>query len=100
MNCAECRENLVAWVEGLLEGESACQVRTHLESCAGCRAEAAAIQSLQEQLTVRGRASAEVSLAAPVMRQVRNLNAEREGSSIMSKLFSRWSWGLGAAAGA
>jgi anti-sigma factor RsiW len=68
MNCAECRENLVACLEGLLEAEPARQCQAHLESCEACRTEYAAINRLQERLTARGRVAAEVSLVEPVMR--------------------------------
>ena len=54
MNCAECRENLVACVEGLLDREESLQCQAHLEICAACRAEYAAITRLQRQLVARG----------------------------------------------
>ena len=43
MNCAECRDNLVACLEGLLEAEQSRECQAHLESCAACRAEYGAI---------------------------------------------------------
>lgn len=100
MNCAECRDNLVACLEGLLENERAAQCQEHLESCAACRSEYAALTRLHERLAAGGRAAAGVSLVVPVMRRVRNVRIERERDSIMTKLFTRWGWGLGAAAGA
>jgi hypothetical protein len=99
MNCAECRENLVACLEGLLEPEQSRQCQAHLESCAACRAEHAALGRLQERLTARGRVAAEVSLVEPVMRAVRKKQIEPERTTLMSLLFkSRWGFGLGAAA--
>ncbi len=101
MNCAECRDNLVACVEGLLEAEQARQCRAHLESCATCRAEHEAISRLQERLVARGRVAAEVALVEPVMRAVRQQQIKPERTTLMSILFkNRWGWGLGAAAGA
>jgi outer membrane lipoprotein-sorting protein len=100
MNCAECRENLVACVEGLLDREESLQCQAHLETCAACRAEHAAISSLQRQLAARGPTTAEVSLVNPVMRRVQAMQTERERDTIMTKLFTRWGFGLGAAAGA
>ena len=100
MNCAECRENLVACVEGLLDREESLQCQAHLETCAACRAEHAAITRLQRQLMARGPATAEVSLVNPVMRRVQAMQTERERNSIMTKLFTRWGFGLSAAAGA
>ena len=100
MNCAECRENLVACVEGLLDREEALQCQAHLETCAACRAEYKAITRLQRQLVARGPATAKVSLVNPVMRRVQAMQTERERNSIMTKLFTRWGFGLSAAAGA
>jgi len=100
MNCAECRENLVACVEGLLDREESLQCQAHLETCAACRAKHAAITRLQGQLVARGPATAEVSLVNPVMRRVQAMQTERERDTIMTKLFTRWGFGLGAAAGA
>jgi outer membrane lipoprotein-sorting protein len=100
MNCAECRENLVACVEGLLDREESLQCQAHLETCAACRAEHTAITRLQRQLVARGQATAEVSLVKPVMRRVHAIQTECERNSIMKKLFTRWGFGLSAAAGA
>ncbi len=55
MNCAECRDNLVACLEGLLEAEPARHCQAHLQSCADCRAEYAAIARLQQRLAASGR---------------------------------------------
>ncbi len=101
MNCAECRDNLVACIEGLLDPEETLQCRTHLEACADCRAEHAAIAHLQQQLVQRGQAAADVSIVEPVMRRVRAVHVEPERNSIMSIILKhRWGLGLGATAGA
>jgi anti-sigma factor RsiW len=101
MNCAECRENLVACLEGLLEAEQSRQCQTHLESCEACRTEYVAINRLQERLTARGRVAAEVSLVEPVMRVLHHKQIEPERTTLMSLLFkSRWGFGLSAAASA
>ncbi len=99
MNCAECRDNLVACLEGLLDNEQARQCQAHLETCAACRTEYEAISRLQEQLAARGRVAAEVSLVEPVMRAVRQQRSKPERTTLMSKLFKNlWGFGLGAAA--
>jgi outer membrane lipoprotein-sorting protein len=100
MNCAECRDNMVACIEGLLEPETARQCRSHLETCADCRAGFASMENLQQRLIARGRTAAEVSMVAPVMRRVHGIQGEKERESIMSILFRRWGFGLGAVAGA
>jgi outer membrane lipoprotein-sorting protein len=101
MNCAECRDNLVACLEGLLEAEPSRQCQAHLESCEACRAEYGAINRLQERLSARGRVAAEVSLVEPVMRVVHQQQIKPERTALMSLLFkNRWGFGLGAAASA
>jgi hypothetical protein len=101
MNCAECRDNLVACAEGLLDREEELQCRAHLDACAHCRAEYEAITSLQRCLIARGRATAGVQIVEPVMRRVRQEQFKPEKETIMSKLLKhRWGFGLGAAAGA
>jgi len=101
MNCAECRDNLVACAEGLLDRETLLECRAHLETCASCRAEYQAIASLQQRLVARGQAAAEVSLVAPVMQRVLQKQRESEGESFMSKILKhRWGFGLGTATGA
>ncbi len=100
MNCAECREDLVACAEGLLDREQSLQCEAHLESCAACRAEHAAITGLQTRLVARGQVAAEAAIVDLVMRRVREVQKERNKDSTMTKLFTRWGFGLGAAAGA
>ncbi len=100
MNCVECRENLVAFVEGLLDREESLQCQAHLDNCASCRGEYAAIAGLQRRLVARGQTVAGVSLVHPVMRRVRAVQPEQESHSLMSRLFTRWGFGLGAAASA
>ena len=101
MNCAECRDNLVACLEGLLDTEQTRQCQAHLESCEACRAEHKALGRLQERLATRGRVAAEVSLVEPVMRVVHERKSEPERTTLMSLLFkNRWGFGLGAAASA
>jgi hypothetical protein len=99
MNCAECRDNLVACLEGLLEAEPARQCQAHLESCAACRSEHEALSRLQKRLVARGQVAAEVSLVEPVMRAVRQQQNKPERTTLMSLLFkNRWGFGLGAVA--
>ncbi|MGD0017179.1 MAG: zf-HC2 domain-containing protein [Verrucomicrobiia bacterium] len=100
MNCAECRDNLVAYIEGLLEREESLQCEAHLETCASCRAEYAAIAKLQQRLVARGRAAAGVSIVEPVMRRVLQQQTKPERNTIMSLLLKhRWGFGLSTAAG-
>jgi outer membrane lipoprotein-sorting protein len=100
MNCDEFRANLIARAEGLLDEETSRHCETHLETCAACREEQSACDRLHRRLIARGHAASDVSLVAPVMRRIRAVQSEPEGHSIMSKLFTRWGFGLGAVAGA
>ena len=100
MNCAECRDNLVACAEGLLARDESLACRTHLETCAACRAEYEAITSLQQRLIARGQAAARVRIVESVIRRILEPK-EPEKETIMNKLLKhRWGFGLGAAAGA
>jgi outer membrane lipoprotein-sorting protein len=96
MNCAECRDNLVALIEGLLDSEESLLCRTHLERCMACREEYASIAGLQQRLISRSESATAVSLVEPVMRRVLHNRTEKERKKAMFKLFSRW--GIGAAA--
>ena len=98
MNCIECRDNLVARVEGLLNGEEARECAVHLESCENCRDEYNAITILQQRLVARGQVVADFSVIAPVMQRVRAVQPAHEKETIMSVLLRRWRFGLGAVA--
>ena len=99
MNCAECRDQLIAWAEGLLDRETDRQCREHCATCATCHAEHQAVLRLQQCLLLRGQTAAGVNLINPVMRRIRAEMFKPERESIMSKLLKhRWGFGLGAAA--
>jgi len=99
MNCAECRDTLIACAEGLLDREETVQCQAHLDACASCRTEYQASRSLQRRLIARGQATAEVSIVEPVMRRVRQEQFKPERETIMSKLLKyHWRFGLGAVA--
>ena len=100
MNCAECRDNLVACAEGLLDREAMIQCEAHVRVCASCRAEQQAIAGLQQRLVARGQAASQVAIVKPVMQRVLE-RKEPKRETIMSKLLKhRWGFGLSAAAGA
>jgi outer membrane lipoprotein-sorting protein len=99
MNCAECRDNLVACAEGLLDREESLQCHAHLESCANCRQDYRDITRLQQELIIRGQAAAEVAVVEPVMQRVLREREIPERITIMSRLLKyRWGFGLSAAA--
>jgi hypothetical protein len=101
MNCVECRDQLVASLEGLLEGGSARLCQAHLEICPSCRDERDALAQLQSRLLATGKAAADVSLVFDVMRAVQNQQIKPEKIPIMKRLSQyRWPIGLSAAAAA
>ena len=44
MNCQECKEHLVEYIEELLEDQQAGAIESHLADCPTCRAEAAQLK--------------------------------------------------------
>lgn len=98
MNCAECRDNLVACLEGLLEPEQHRQCRAHLEACEACRSEYADFAQLQQRLVASGQAAASVTLVEPVMRQVRAQTAQSERIPLMKMILNHWRIGTFATA--
>ncbi len=56
MNCSECIDDLVAYLEGLLGPEEKAQVQAHLQSCGACRIQCDAFAQLQQRLINTGQA--------------------------------------------
>ena len=56
MNCNECMEDLVAFLEGLLGPEQQARLQAHLETCVACRAECEVLARLRRRLVNRGEA--------------------------------------------
>lgn len=100
MNCAECRENLIAYLECLLDSEATAACRSHLETCAACREEERAIAGLHEKLEARGQAASDVSLVAPVMRRIKAGQTGVPARTVSWPSFLKWGMGFGAAAAA
>jgi hypothetical protein len=67
MNCQECREQLVAYVEGLLDESARRDVEAHLEACAACGAERDAAVRFQGRLVSDAHALGQAPLAEAVM---------------------------------
>lgn len=70
MNCRECKEQLVAYMEGELDDAAAQDVRDHLDGCATCRAEEKATQSLRDRLLTAADLPTSTSLQQPVMDRI------------------------------
>jgi len=70
MNCAESKELLVAYFEGLLEDSQQKAVEEHLKDCPVCRAELQELKGLHDRLVTNGKALAQSNLEKDVMNQV------------------------------
>ena len=70
MNCQECREELAAYIEGLLDKTRQDQFETHLAECSTCQTELQSVRELMVHLTHDGLAASPVSLASAVMDRI------------------------------
>jgi tetratricopeptide (TPR) repeat protein len=70
MNCEECKELLVGYVEGFLDESQKRTLAEHLKSCRVCQAELKEVQRLQERLVKNGETLAHRDLEDEVMNQV------------------------------
>ena len=70
MNCTECKELLVEYIEGLLDESEKQAVADHLKDCPSCQAEARELTGLHDRLVKNGKAVAQSDLEDDVMNQV------------------------------
>lgn len=70
MNCAQCRELLIDYIEGLLDAQQSEALKTHLAGCAGCRSEYEQTKALQQHLVAEGRQSSADNLENTVMDRI------------------------------
>jgi len=70
MNCTECKDLLVAHLEGLLDESQEQAVLEHLGQCKACQAELAGLQTLQHRLVHNGKALAQTDLENNVMNRI------------------------------
>ena len=70
MNCEQCKELLVAYVEGILAESQKQQIESHLQDCPPCRAEAAELTALHGRLTTNGEALAQTDLEDKVLNRI------------------------------
>ncbi|MHC4537430.1 MAG: zf-HC2 domain-containing protein [Planctomycetota bacterium] len=76
MKCAECKEILVAYLEGLLAEDQKNAVTEHLKDCHSCQAEVKQLTNLQERLISNGKAATQSDLENEVLnRIIREQNA-------------------------
>ncbi len=70
MNCAECKELLVEYTEGLLEDSRHQAVLSHLKDCPTCQNEQTELSGLRDRLVANGRTVAKNDLENDVMNQI------------------------------
>lgn len=69
-NCRQCRDNLTAYAELLLDEDQRRQVADHLQGCPACRAELDDLERIRGRLMRDGQAAGRVSLDAGVMGRI------------------------------
>ena len=67
MNCTECKELLVEYIEGLLDESQKQQVAEHLKDCPNCRAEVQQLTTLHDRLIKNGKNATQSNLEDQVM---------------------------------
>ena len=70
MNCIECKEILVAYLEGLLAEDQKHAVTEHLKDCHSCQAELKQLTNLQERLVSNGKAATQSDLENEVLNRI------------------------------
>jgi len=70
MNCAEIKELLVAYVEGLLNEVEKRSVAEHLKDCASCQADLKEFSDLRDRLVKNGRTVAQSDLEDVVLNRI------------------------------
>ena len=70
MNCQECRDELAAYVEGLLDEATQSRMDSHLAECSACLTELQEVRQLTVHLARDGLAAPPVSLETAVMDRI------------------------------
>jgi hypothetical protein len=70
MNCSDCKEILVEYIEGLLGQSQKQQVEEHLKGCPNCRAEVQKLTNLHERLVTNGKTLARDDFENNVMNKI------------------------------
>jgi hypothetical protein len=91
MNCTECIENLVEYIEGLLPGSQKQAIEAHLRDCQKCRAELQEMTSLSKRITsdAKNRQSADFENAV-FNRIIREQNQRLKQADRISRQLKVW----------
>jgi outer membrane lipoprotein-sorting protein len=91
VNCAEYKELLVAYIEGLLSESDASNLREHLKNCPSCQKEQKQIAELHNRLVKNGKTLSQSNLEAKVMNQIlRDQKSRLRASSEVKKPYNIW----------
>ena len=100
MNCSQCREQLAAYLEGLLDRDETSQFESHLAECPQCSRELDEIEQLVGQLADRASGAFADSLEPQVMYRILREQAVQIGRLQMRRRFRLFAMGGSAAAAA
>lgn len=89
MNCNECKDLLIEYAEGLLDGHPKESVERHLEECPECRKEAENIRVLQDRLTKSSLDSRSIDLEDRIMDQIAAKRDIRLKAAVSAGFFSQ-----------
>ena len=70
MNCQECRDELAAYIEGLLDETQRNQMEAHMAECSNCQRELQEVRELMARLAREAIAAPPVSLENAVMERI------------------------------
>lgn len=102
MKCKECKEHLVAYVEGYLDSQVEQQIKSHIQQCSNCRAEAEAHktlhESLQNRMAMKINTFSQKPISTKVMNGIFKELTHQSRKHIMHKRIAKVGLGLSAAA--
>ena len=91
MNCTKCKEQLTAYIEGLLSESDRKAVEAHLNDCPPCRAELQQLSALQQRLTDNADAFGASDLENNVLnRIIREQNLKLRKADRLNRQFAIW----------
>lgn len=91
MNCAECKNILVAYIEGLLQDAQKQAVEKHLKDCPECQTELTELTGLYNRLVANGKVLAQSDLENKVLnRIIRQQNLKLKKANKVSNQLLLW----------
>ncbi len=87
--CQKCRSSFSGYLDGAVSGQRMQQIAQHLESCAGCAHEFAALRAMQQSLAALGPAKAPPDLGLRLRLAISHEQARRK-SSWLDTLSLKW----------